>query len=419
MRKLGWCVGLLALGCGTGDAWSNYHETPVIERGACATVIMPGEQVPLGSQPSCPGGYSSIGGGVVVDQKDYERKTSPRQGAKQAIAGPAAVVGAPIAAGAAAGKAMRRNGQESGSSTASGAGPEEAPDPALESEDARIERMRREIIQKEARGRGQAPPPAPPVAGAAPVSTVASMPRGTIADELARLRAGRSATPPTEAPALAPTLPPATAAAPEPAAPVADRVEDRDGDGSPDHWVYRDDNGRPVRELFDENGDARADRTVWLDPVSGRPVRLEEDSNLDGKLDTWVEYENAEMARQRRDLNYDGQPDQWSYYADGKLVRQETDLDGDGFRNRESLYRAGHLAKEREDRNGDGRFDLVTLYDAEERVARRDEDRDGDGRIDSRSIFENGKLVRREVVSDPLDDGDDLSATEWSDPGGG
>jgi hypothetical protein len=404
-------------GCTTGTPWADYKETPIIERGACATVVMPGEQVPLGSQPDCPNGYSSLGGAVVYDEKDYEKPVSAKELARSAIRAPAALVGAPIAAGAAAANSVR-NGRQQGSSHSS------SPDPGSASyEQDEIDRMRNEILQRERMGRGQSEQ-APPRAAPQPQQIAARTPRpssASIADELAALRGERSADA-TEAPAPAPVssaaaplaAAPTARTAPVPTAAVADRVEDRDGDGAPDHWIYRDASGRPAREQFDENGDARADRTTWLDPVTGRETRIEEDSNLDGRLDTWVELTDGVVVRQRRDTNYDGIPDSWAYYdRTGQLSRQELDLDGDGYRNRESLYRGGKLAKEREDRDGNGRFDLVTLYDAEERIARRDEDRDGDGRIDTRSIYQGGKLVKREVVTEAIDDGDDLSQTAW------
>ena len=429
LHKRTWMVvTLLGVGCGTGNGFENYHETPIVERGACATIVMPGEQVPMGSQPDCPNGYSSLGGSVVYDEKDYTKTTSPRQAARAAVgSGPAAVIGAPIAAGAAAANAVR-NGMQQGSSRTGESG---AQDPALVSQGAEVERMRREILAREGMGRGQAaaqPEPQPGATASAPYPQQLAARTGragdaSIADELAALRGGRGPTTASNAPtpsidAAAPEAAPlAMAPARTPvasAASVADRVEDRDGDGAPDHWIYRDEHGRPAREEFDENGDARPDRTAWLDPVTGREVRVEEDANLDGRVDTWVELAEGAASRQRRDANYDGVPDVWSYYdRAGKLARQEQDLDGDGYRNRESLYRAGRLAKQREDRNGDGRFDLVTLYDDEERIARRDEDRDGDGMIDTRSIYQGGKLVKREVVSEALDDGDDPSQTEW------
>jgi hypothetical protein len=428
MRTFWIAAAALALsGCGTGNAWENYQETPVVERGACATIIMPGEQVPLGSQPSCPNGYSSIGGAVVYDAKDYKHTTKPAGAARAAVSGPAAVAGAPVAAGAAAAKAMSRDGNESGSSSgSSSSGGQMTPEEEhVAAQRGLMDQMRREIMQKEARGRGQAPPPTAVSAAPAPQGAP-SAPRASsasIADELAALRGARASS--GAAPeaalgaAIGATNPTASLQMPtRESAPVADRVADRDGDGAPDHWMYRDEHGRPVREQFDENADARPDRTLWLDAVTGAELRSEEDANLDGRVDSWVEYANGTQTRQRRDANHDGAPDSWSYYdAAGKLARQEQDLDGDGYRNREALYRAGKLEKEREDRNGDGRFDLVTLYDEDERIARRDEDRDGDGQIDTRSIYQAGKLVRREVVSEAIDDGDDLSSTEWS--GGG
>lgn len=434
LHRRAWiAVTLIGVGCGTGNGWENYHETPIVERGACATIVMPGEQVPMGSQPDCPNGYSSLGGSVVYDEQDYKRTNSPRQAARAAVGAPLAAVGAPIAAGAAAAGAVR-NGMQRGSSSTSDSG---AQDPASVNQRAEVERMRRELLSRERIGRGQAAPqaaqrPGATASGQSPQQLAANTPRSggaSIADELAALRGGRGAAtasnpatpsaeaaPPQAAPlAMSPRSAPTGSSAPAASsAAVADRVADRDGDGAPDHWIYRDEHGRPAREQFDENGDARPDRTAWLDPVTGRDARVEEDSNLDGRIDTWVELQDGAASRQRRDANYDGTPDVWSYYdAAGKLARQEQDLDGDGYRNRESLYRAGQLAKEREDRNGDGRFDLVTVYDDEERIARRDEDRDGDGRIDTRSLYQAGKLVRREVVSEAIDDGDDPSQTEW------
>ena len=415
--RAGLALTLVCVGCTHGQPWSDYKETPIIERGACATVVMPGEQVPLGSQPNCPGGYSSIGGATVYDEKDYQKGTKPGAVAR----GVAGALGAPVAAGAAAAQRITGNGRQQ-QSDSRGTG---------DREQSEIDRMRREIMQRERMGAGQAQQAAPaPVSAPAPstpqqlASRTAHAPTPSIADELAALRgasatqpapAGETLSPLTSAPGSAP-LPAPAAERPRPAAEaaVADRVADRDGDGAPDHWIYRDASGRPVREQFDENGDARPDRTAWLDPETGAELRAEDDANLDGRVDTWLEYAGGAVSRQRRDTNYDGIPDVWAYYgSDGKLSRQEADLDGDGYRNRESIYRAGKLAKEREDRDGDGRFDLVTLYDADERIARRDEDRDGDGKIDTRSIYQGGKLARREVVAEALDDGDELSQTEW------
>jgi hypothetical protein len=399
-------IALLGLGCARGTPWKDYRETPVIERGACATVIMPGEQAPLGSEPNCPNGYSSLGGATVYDEKDYQQPGSGKRALKRAARVPAAVLGAPVAAGAAVANSTR--GARSSTSRSGGIDPEQ-------STQDQVERMRREILERERVGRAQAqvaPAPSPAPAPQQVAARTAPAGGASIADELAALRSARAAV--TTRAADTTPGPPPVSAAPVASTAVADRVADRDGDGAPDHWIYRDAQGRPEREQFDENGDARPDRTAWLDAVTGREARVEEDANLDGRIDTWVEYASGAPARQRRDTDHDGSADQWSYYdRAGKLTRQEQDLDGDGYRNREVLFRDGKLAKQRDDRDGDGRFDLVTIYDAEERIAQRDEDRDADGRIDTRSIYAEGKLVKREVVTEALDDGDDLSQTEW------
>ena len=92
------------------------------------------------------------------------------------------------------------------------------------------------------------------------------------------------------------------------------------------------------------------------------------------------------------------------------------------FRNRVALYQDGRLLAEHEDRDADGRVDRLTRYDAEQRVLQRDEDQDGDGLVDARAYYENGRLVRRELVSesvgDAIEDEEDLSSAAWSSEGG-
>ena len=56
------------------------------------------------------------------------------------------------------------------------------------------------------------------------------------------------------------------------------------------------------------------------------------------------------------------------------------------------------------DTDGSGKADVIEIYSTSTRgksvLARREEDRNGDGTPDITSIYENGKLVRREI-SDP------------------
>ena len=58
---------------------------------------------------------------------------------------------------------------------------------------------------------------------------------------------------------------------------------------------------------------------------------------------------------------------------------------------------------ERRDTDGNGKVDLIERYtevDGSATLARREEDKNGDGEMDIKSIYENGKLVKREI-SDP------------------
>ena len=61
------------------------------------------------------------------------------------------------------------------------------------------------------------------------------------------------------------------------------------------------------------------------------------------------------------------------------------------------------VARIEKDTNGSGKADVIETYDVQSGksvLAKREEDRNGDGTVDITSIYENGKLVRREI-SDP------------------
>ncbi len=500
----------LAVGCASGKQVVQTDREPVTDLGVGATVIMPGQSIPMGrfGGPGT-GNLSSIGG---ASQQIDQRNVTNQEGGVDTLTEAAREVSkdengetplwqkaaaAPFVAAAypfmklneamqgssekgssrTGGSGSQQSGQGGGSqstrssgapaggqaggtipgqATASQIPPQAAPaprpaDPNEWAEAARLAQMERELgLRGPAPGAAtpapqatgetlpwqepqpapspsQAPAPGftPPTAAAAPnrmapapnqlaAATPSRRPM-TIAEELAALQATIAPRPRADDVARARQAP-GTARKTEPAPTgLADRVRDRDGDGRPDLWSYHDANGQPTRELLDEDGDGSPDRTVWFEPETGNEARVEEDTNLDGRVDSWVEFKGGEVARQRRDRDYDGQLDTWTFYEAGVLARQEEDTSGDGFRNRVSFYDAGRLVREREDRDGDGRVDRLTVYDEGERPLRRDEDTDGDGRVDSRSIYENGRLVRRELVEALIDDGEgELQDTEWS-----
>jgi hypothetical protein len=444
-------LALFALACG-GTTSGGVYRTPMVERGACATILMPGQTVPMpepGETPGCPGGYASIAGGGVVEEGEKTTKSEPHPAVKVATA-PFAILLFPF-------KALAVGAEKLGDLVKDG---EEVPmDPRLRSKQATVAKidpqtahereqlgaLERELAARGGRvssrssgpvgshgasglasGGGSASALAPQV-GAPQAAAPGS--RLRIADELAALRGGAATAPlPVPAPRVEAEAPPAPvesalarAPTPGPSGP-ADRMLDRDADGRPDHWIFLAE-GRVAREQFDDDGDGRPDRSVWRDGATGQELRVESDENGDGRADVVSEYRDGQLARVRRDTNFDGVPDVWSFYRAGRLAREEADPDGDGFRNRVALYAEGRLVSEREDRDGDGRTDRLTRYDAEERITQRDEDQDGDGLVDARAYYEAGRLVRRELVNETQGDAileeEDLSRSAWSSGEGG
>jgi hypothetical protein len=266
-------------------------------------------------------------------------------------------------------------------------------------------------LQHQLEQRGQAsqgdPGSASPQAAA---STTGSASAPSIAEELASLEARRDGRSLPPAPAVqgppaassavlsaspqAPAQPQgATATAPG----VADLVEDRNHDGRPDHWVYRE-GGRIVREAFDDHGKGSPDRILYYDATGTQVVRSEEDTNGDGRIDTWTDYKNGQIVNRRADTDGDGMVDTWTFFHDGQVVRQEQDTDGDGMPDRFEFYEGGHRVREEVDRNG--KPAVITYFDKNNQPTQRDEDTDGDGVLDMRSYYNNGKLVRREVMNE-------------------
>ncbi len=209
--------------------------------------------------------------------------------------------------------------------------------------------------------------------------------------------------------------------------------------------------GRLVRKERDVNGDKVPDIIRTYDGT-GRLVRQEEDSRLDGRMDTWTYYENGHPVRKESDTNGDGRVDLWAIYdGAGDLVRTEADTDHNEHRDRVVLYTQGEMVEEQryspdldpprlivtyadgkqsrkqEDTDGDGRMDRVTEYDGAGHVAkvsrdpsergaftrfayyepktgdvlREEEDLNGDKTIDVISYYEEGRLIRREFFDLP------------------
>jgi hypothetical protein len=134
---------------------------------------------------------------------------------------------------------------------------------------------------------------------------------------------------------------------------------DRNGDGKADTWAHMD-GARLLRIEVDRNGDGRADRFEHYGPAAtpadargaierieeadggadhvtrrefyrdGVIDRIEEDTDLDGRMDKWEHYERGVLVRLDLDLQGRGAATQRLFYRDGTVVRVESDPDGDG-----------------------------------------------------------------------------------------
>lgn len=408
-----------APGCFFGNVQRDIDRTPVVDTGAGASILMPGESAPMvvpgagapgsSSAVSAPGAapgategsrmqtggpaasagppISMIGGTQIDEERHLSARSEPVWWKYLTL--PFAVVAAPFKLAA----DSVSSPTEPGPALPEQAAPRPAPvqaAPRLDYESARMQQLEQELDRRAA----PEPAPAPkPVAQA------------SIGDELAALQrvpaAGRKAEAPapqepreTAAPvAAAPASGQASLVPPSP----ADGIVDRNGDGRIDLWIYREE-GEIARRVLDDDFDGRADRSFFYDRATQELVRVEEDSDQDGAIDAWTEYRGGQIQRRRADANHDGAVDTWTLYRDGQTLRHEQDATGDGFRDRVGFYRDGRLEHDEVDTDGDGRPDLFNHYDDREQVVRRDEDTDHDGEVDRVSHFESGKLSRREII---------------------
>lgn len=210
-----------------------------------------------------------------------------------------------------------------------------------------------------------------------------------------------------------------------------------------------------IRLTLDADGDGNPELQRWLDRESKLQIRREEDRDYDGVTDAWSDYEWDAIVSRVLDSNGDGNPDIWERYGKGRMTSREVDRDDDGVRDAFYTYRGDSLVEERHDSNNDGQIDRVVSYEERVRVSteedldtdgrmdtwtsytdvggeelvsrierdskgegavtlvetfdtasgqavlsRKDEDVNGDGEVDVVSIYEEGRLIRREI-SDP------------------
>lgn len=155
------------------------------------------------------------------------------------------------------------------------------------------------------------------------------------------------------------------------------REIDLNHDNKKDVFRFYNDKGRPEKELADYNFDGIIDYIAYFE--NGKIVREELDHNNDGRIDEWRIYEvvnpfvdtsdpyaslyvtssgevsentQPKLIRIEQDTNFDGRVDTWQYYREGEIAHIGVDSDGDG--RPDSWYRSESVQKELE--RGEGKI---------------------------------------------------------------
>jgi len=142
--------------------------------------------------------------------------------------------------------------------------------------------------------------------------------------------------------------------------------------------VIRDLAGRLVRVEVDTNDDGKMD--VFNHYQDGVALRQERDTNFDGKIDLWLTLDaEGAVTQARMDDNHDGQVDLEEEYANGQVVRQQIDSNNDGRFDSHHNYTNGTPVFSQLDSNHDGRIDVWMHYNDAGNVRRIEQDTDFDG----------------------------------------
>jgi hypothetical protein len=152
--------------------------------------------------------------------------------------------------------------------------------------------------------------------------------------------------------------------------------------------------------IVDRDGDGRVDQ--WIFRENGEISRVELDETRDGRPDRTLYYdlETHQICRVEEDGNADGVSDSWTDYENGQVVRRRGDGDRDGTVDTWSFYRDGAITRHERDTTVDGFRDRVATYEGGKMI-REERDRDRDGRPDATILYDaEERVARREEDND-------------------
>jgi hypothetical protein len=134
------------------------------------------------------------------------------------------------------------------------------------------------------------------------------------------------------------------------AKPVLSRI-DRNEDGRIERWEFYGDRGELTKVGFSRNGDEEAD--AWAFPGPDQTVQKIEISSTrdERRIDRWEYYDAARsgpegqgaLVRVEQDTDADGKPDMWETYDAGALETVAFDENRDGIADRRLTYKGATL----------------------------------------------------------------------------
>jgi antitoxin component YwqK of YwqJK toxin-antitoxin module len=161
--------------------------------------------------------------------------------------------------------------------------------------------------------------------------------------------------------------------------------------------------GLPVKVVYDADNDGFKEViTLFKD---GKACRQTEDRNQDGKPDITIFF-NAKEEKQRveSDTNLNGRIDTWEYYKDGRLLRVEKDEEGNGKISLKIFYKNEQKYRLIRDKDGDGRFEITQWFNRPQWSMVMEVDTDGDKKPEGRYCYKESVLRLKEIDEDS--DGD-------------
>ena len=137
--------------------------------------------------------------------------------------------------------------------------------------------------------------------------------------------------------------------------PIASRI-DQDEDGTIDRWEYYDAAGALVKVGFSRKNNGTPDAWAYSRP-DGSPLRIETSSTgHESAIDRREFYEGGQIVRVEEDTNGDGRPDKWERYEGGAVKTVEIDENHDGRPDRRLTYANSELATIEWEPDATGRY---------------------------------------------------------------